>query len=343
MARLIVSRLLQLPVLLWVIYTVTFVLTWQIPGSPLEQEGRRPDPAIIEAMEAQYNLDDGWTFYGDYLQNASGIKWAMAHLGGIGSATGDTSGSASGATSGGASGGVPPSVFYFGPSLQYRDWTVNEIIARSLPVSLQLGLGAILLALLLGTTAGVLGAVNRDGPLDVATLGLALVGISLPTFVTGGVLLAVFAVWWPVLPVGGWGRPGQMILPTITLSLPFAAYIARLTRMGMIDVLSSDFIRTARAKGVSGTRLVTHHAVKVAFLPVLSFLGPAAAAALTGSFVVEKVFNVPGMGEHFVDAVRNKDIFLIMGVVLVYATLLILFNLLVDLAYAFVDPRIDAG
>jgi oligopeptide transport system permease protein len=154
------------------------------------------------------------------------------------------------------------------------------------------------------------------------------------------VALIAFSVWIPLFPVGAWGPRGAL-LPAFTLSLPFAAYIARLTRMGMIEVLGADFIRTARAKGVSETRILLKHALKNAFLPVLSYLGPATALAMTGSFVVERVFNVPGMGQHFVNAVLNKDLFLIMGVVLVYATMLILFNLIVDVLYKWVDPRME--
>jgi len=321
MTRLILTRLAQLPLLLMVIYTVTFLLAWVVPGNPLEVEGRKPPVEVQEAMQARYNLDNGWVFYWDYLAGATGVKWAAGQWSGAGD--------------------PPPAVFDLGPSLMYKDWTVNQILGDALPISLQLGAAAIALALAIGVTAGVIGAVRRGRPADWASLGIALIGISLPTFVTGSVLLLLFAILWPLVPVGGWGSPMQMILPTLTLALPFAAYIARLTRMGMIDVLSSDYVRTARAKGVPRGRVIRRHALKVAFLPVLSFLGPAAAAAMTGSFVVEKVFNVPGMGQHFVDAVLNKDLFLIMGVVLTYATLLILFNLAVDLAYSLVDPRIE--
>jgi len=313
MTRLIFWRLVQLPVLLIVIYTVTFVLAWAVPGNPLEQEGRKPPQEVVEAMKAQYNLDDPVAFYVQYL---------------IGKPT----------ETGGRVGGVIRGDF--GPSLKYKDWTVSQIVGDALPVSIQLGAAAILIALIVGVTAGVLGAVNRGKAVDHATLSVALIGISLPTFVTGSLLLMVFTLQLQWLPIG-WGSFSQLILPAVTLSLPFSAYIARLTRLGMIDVLSSDFVRTARAKGVSPPVVVIKHALKVAFLPVLSFLGPAAAAAMTGSFVVEKVFNIPGMGKYFVDAVLNKDLFLIMGVVLVYSTLLIVFNLLVDLAYSLVDPRIE--
>ncbi|MFG0314629.1 MAG: ABC transporter permease, partial [Phycisphaerales bacterium] len=208
------------------------------------------------------------------------------------------------------------------------------------PVSVALGATAMLIALAIGLTAGVIGALRPGSLADSATLLDALVGISLPNFVVGTVLLLVFPVWLGLGQVARWGSPSDAILPALTLSLPFAAYIARLTRMGMIEQLASDHIRTARAKGLSETRVVLKHALKNAFLPVLSFLGPATAGAMTGSFVVEKVFNVPGIGQHFVNAVHNKDLFLIIGVVLVYATMLILFNLLVDVLYRWVDPRI---
>ena len=313
MTRLIFWRLVQLPFLLLIIYTVTFILAWAVPGNPLEREGRKPPPEIMEKMKAAYSLDNPYRCYFEYL---------------LGKKNKDNE----------REGGVVRG--NLGPSMVYKDWDVTQIIADAFPVSLQLGLAAILLALLIGVPAGVIGAVRRDTLWDWSTLSVALVGISLPSFVVGSVLLMLFVLnlsWFPI----GWGSLGQLVLPAVTLSLPFAAYIARLTRLGMMDVLGSDFIRTARAKGLTEGRVIMKHALKVAFLPVLSFLGPAAAAAMTGSFVVEKVFNIPGMGQHFVDAVLNKDLFLIMGVVLVYATLLILFNLLVDVSYHLVDPRIE--
>ena len=315
MWQLIVRRLALLPLLLWIIYTVTFVFAWMIPGDPTQRdESRRPPKEIQDAIKAQYNLDDPVSFYVEYLADATGIGYVL---------------------------GQREHCFDLGPSLQYIDWRVSEIIREAMPVSVQLGLAAIVVALAIGVTAGVLGALRPGGALDWASLSVALVGISLPTFVTGTVLLLIFALVLRWLPVGGWAGFRTMILPTLTLSLPFAAYIARLTRMGMIDVLNSDFIRTARAKGLSERRVIMKHALKVAFLPVLSFLGPAAAAAMTGSFVVEEVFNVPGMGHFFVAAVKNGDLFLIMGVVLVYATMLIVFNLLVDITYHLIDPRIQ--
>jgi oligopeptide transport system permease protein len=218
---------------------------------------------------------------------------------------------------------------------------VNEIISASLPVSVTLGGTAILIALAIGLGAGVIGAVRPNSAADIGTLIIALVGISLPSFVIGTVLLLVFPVLLGIGKVGEWGTLRAMVLPAVTLSLPFAAYIARLTRIGMIDSLGADYIRTARAKGVSHSGILIRHALKNAFLPVLSYLGPATALAMTGSFIVERVFTVPGMGQHFVNAVQNKDLFLIIGVVMIFATMLVLFNLLVDVMYRWVDPRID--
>jgi oligopeptide transport system permease protein len=321
MLRLIASRLLQLPIILAVIFAVTFTLAWLVPGNPLESSDRRPPPEIAEAMKRQYNLDSPARFIVQYLKAVF--------------TRGD-----------------------FGPSLRYHDQRVQDIIASGLPVSATIGLFALILAVIVGLGAGVIGALRPGSPLDMGSLTLALIGVSLPTFVTGSVLLAVFAGVLAWVPIGGWDWPGwepwgemwwerlgdllaRLILPALTLGLAPAAYIARLVRLGLADVMSSDFVRTARAKGVGPGRVLFKHALKVAFLPVLSFLGPAAAVTLTGSFVVEKVFAIPGLGDHFVSAVLNKDQFLILGVVLVYSTILIVFNLIVDVAYAWVDPRIE--
>ena len=317
MTGLIVRRLLQMPIILFVIYTITFSLAWLIPGNPLENpEGRRPPQVIMQAMLEQYKLDNPWSFYWDYLGKATGVSWLL---------------------------GQHDRPFDLGPSLTHQDWTVNEILAAGLPVSITLGLLAILLACAIGLTAGIIGGIRPGSVADLVTLLIALVGISLPSFVIGTLLLVIFGVWLNIFPIGGWGRLSYTFLPALTLALPFAAYIARLTRFGMIDELATDYVRTARAKGVPQMRVVLKHALKNAFLPVLSFLGPAAAMAMTGSFVVEKVFAVPGIGTHFVNAVLSKDITLIMGVVLVYSTMLILFNLVVDVLYRWVDPRIELG
>lgn len=305
MVRFITIRLLQLPLILLVIFTVTFTLTWIIPGNPLERpEARRPPPEVEAAMKRQYNLDNPWSFARAYVRSVL--------------LRGD-----------------------LGPSLQYPDQRVSDIIRHALPVSAMIGLAALAAALILGMAAGVIGALRPGSVLDLSSLAMAVVGVSLPSFVTGSLLLVLFAGVLRWAPVGGWGGPEHLILPALTLAAGPAAYIARLIRLGLADVMSSDFIRTARAKGLSQHQALFRHAMKVAFLPVLSFLGPAAAVTMTGSFVVEKVFSVPGLGKHFVNAVLNKDQFLILGVVLTYSAILVVFNLLVDLAYAWVDPRIE--
>lgn len=317
MSGMLVRRIIQVPVIILVIYTITFLLAWMLPGNPLEQpEGRRPTQEVMDAMKEQYNLHSPGAFYVSYIERASGVAYLR---------------------------GETDVVFDLGPCLQYQDWSVNELIGGALPVSVVLGLLATCLALVIGLAAGVVGAVKPGGWADSATLLVALIGISLPSFVIGTVLLIVFAVELKWVQVAHWGSIGDLILPAITLGLPYAAYIARLTRLGMIDALESDFIRTARAKGVAESGVVLRHALKVAFLPVLSYLGPAAAYMMTGSFVVEKVFNVPGLGQHFVNSVLNKDLFVIMGVVLTYSSILVVFNLLVDLMYRWVDPRIEGA
>lgn len=335
MLGLIGRRLAQLPVILAIIYTLTLTLAWAVPGNPLENpSGRRPPEAVVEAMKRQYNLHSFPAFYISYIKSVSGVKyfsdWRSGRLEMDRKAAIDA-------------GQAPPvrRIFDFGPSLKNPDWRVNQILAGSLPVSMTLGLAAILIALVIGLGAGVAGAIRPNSLMDVSTLMVAMLGISLPSFVIGTVMVLVFPVWLGWGTIGGWGGISNMILPAITLSLPFAAYIARLTRMGMLEHLRADFIRTARAKGLPESRVLFKHALKNAFLPVLSYLGPAAAMAMTGSFVVEKVFGVPGMGQHFVNGVLNKDLFLIIGVVLVYATILILFNLAVDVLYRWVDPRIE--
>ena len=306
-------RLIQLPFILFAVYTITFLLAWQIPGNPLEKEGRRPPEEIVEQMEAQYNLDNPFAFYTEYAWDASGLGWLF----------GERSGP----------------IFNLGPSLRHENWTVNDILISQLPVSMTIGICAILLALFIGLTAGVCSAIRPRSWLDAMALGVSIIGISLPSFVIGVVLLVVFGVWLRWFPISGWGTWSHLVLPSVALSLPFAAYVAQLTRAGMIEQLRSDHIRTSRAMGLPERTVVLKHALKNAFLPVLSYLGPATAAAMTGSFVVEKVFAIPGIGVHFVDAVLGKDITVLMGIVLVYSTLLVLFNLFVDVMYRFFDPR----
>lgn len=324
-ARLILRRLLQLPLVLLAVYTLTLALAWGVPGNPLDAgEGRRPSPEVERAMRAQYRLDSFGSFYLSYLESATGVAWIREQR------------------PANRRPDAPASRPFFdlGPSLQYRDRRVNDLIADALPVSMTLGAAAVLLALLIGLAAGLAGALRPGTWLDHASLGLALLGVSLPGFVVGSVLLLVFSLWLGWFAVGAWQGAADLVLPAFTLSLPIAAYIARLTRLRLIEALASDYVRTARATGHPERVVVLRHALRNALLPVLGYLGPATAGAMTGSFVVEQVFSVPGMGQHFVNAVRNKDLFLIIGVVLVYSTLLVVFNLIVDVLYLWADPRI---
>lgn len=230
----------------------------------------------------------------------------------------------------------------FGPSYRYRDYTVDELIASAFPLSLKLGALAMALALVLGITAGTAAALRQDSLLDRIVMAFSMTGISIPVFVVAPVLVLLFAVELQWLPAG-WSSSsgaGRYLLPVITLALPQIAYIARLTRASMIDVLASDFVRTARAQGLGTMTVVRVHALKPAMLPVLSYLGPAVAAILTGSVVVEEVFGIPGLGQFFVRGALNRDYTLVLGIVVFYATLIVLFNLLVDILYGLIDPRV---
>ena len=315
MLSLFLRRLALIPPLLLAMYTITFALAWLIPGNPLDNpEGRRPPPEVVEAMKKQYRLDDPVAFYFEYLGKASGVSWVL---------------------------GKSPQPFDLGPSLRQPDWTVNEILRDALPVSVTLGCAAMLLALMIGLTAGVLSGLRPGGVVDSTGQMFAMVGVSVPSFVIGALLLLIFSAKLGWFPVGGWGRVSNIVLPAIALSMPFAAVISRLVRVGMIEQMSAEYARTARAKGLSRGQVAVRHVLKNAFLPVLSWLGPATAMALTGSFVVEKVFAVPGLGRHFVDAVLGKDITLVMGITLTYGLVVALLNLSVDMLYSWIDPRIQ--
>jgi len=305
MIRRIAHRAIGGAVTLLCIYALTFLMVVTIPGNPLQSGDRRLPRETEMALRARYHLDDNWRFFWDYLAGAVRLD--------------------------------------FGPSFSYADWTCGQIVASALPVSMVVGGMAILIALAVGVPLGVLAAVRRGRPTDTAVLAFVLAGISVPAFVAGSFLLIAFAVYLQWFPIGGWGTWRHLPLPAITLSIPFAAYIARLTRAGMLDALGSDFIRTAVAKGAPPRVVIWRHAFKPAFLPVLSYLGPAAAQAMTGSFVVEKVFGVPGLGQHFVNAALNRDIGLILAIVLAFSAILIAFNASVDALYTWLDPRISAA
>ncbi len=303
MFRFIAARLIQYPLVLAVIYLLTFALVWVAPGSPFENERKLPEDVKVR-LKKDFHAEHWYTFLAYYPRRLI--------------TTGD-----------------------FGPSLEYHEWSVNDVISTSLPVSITLGLLAMVIAAFAGVIIGTLAAVRRGGMFDLFSLVIALVGISLPSFVTAGLLLIAFCVRLRWFSIGGWRTLGDLAMPALALSLAPMAYIARLTRVAMLDTLGSDYVRTARAKGLSRGAVIWKHCLRNAFLPVLSFLGPAAAATLTGSFVVEQVFNIPGFGQHFVNSVKNRDQTLILGTVMVYSAFLLTLNLLVDLCYAVVDPRID--
>ncbi len=303
MTRMLTRRILAGIVTIACIYALTFIMVVSIPGNPFQQGQHRLSADVEAAMRARYHMDNNWLYFWEFLRGAVRLD--------------------------------------FGPTFTYADWTCNQIIAASLPISMAIGLAAMLIALVVGVPIGVLGAVRRNSWLDLSATTLILTGISLPTFVTGSALLIVVGVKLQLAPVGGWGTFAHLPLPAVALSLPFMAYIARLTRAGMIDALGADYVRTAIAKGTSRQRVIWRHALPVAMLPVLSFLGPATAQAVTGSFVVEKVFGIPGMGQHFVNAALNRDPGLLLGAVLVFSTLLVAFNIVVDLLYKALDPRIS--
>jgi len=229
-----------------------------------------------------------------------------------------------------------------GPSFRYRDYTVAELIGTGFPLSLRIGLLAIVLALLVGISSGTVAALRQGSMLDRVVMSFAMTGISIPVFVVAPVLVLLLAVKLQWLPAGWSGASGaaKYILPVITLALPQIAYIARLSRASMIDVLGQDFIRTARAQGLGTKAIIRVHALKPAMLPVLSYMGPAIAAILTGSVVVEEVFGIPGLGQFFVRGALNRDYTLVLGIVIFYATLIIVLNLIVDILYGVIDPRV---
>ena len=300
----VLRRLLgAIPTLVLVI-ALSFLLTRLAPGGPFDEEQALP-PEIRANLEAAYGLDE-----------PAAVQFAR-YLRGL--LHGD-----------------------FGPSFKFRDFTVGELIADGLPVSLGLGAGAMLLALAFGIPAGVLAALSRRGLADRLVMAFAVAGISIPVFVVAPLLTLVFGLWLGWLPVAGWvpGRPSDMVLPVVALALPVIAYVARLTRGSLLEVLRAPWIRAARARGLAERAVILRHALPAALLPVVSYTGPAAAAVLAGSLVVETYFGLPGMGRHLVQGALNRDYTLVMGMVIVYAALMIAFNLLADLAYAALDPRI---
>ena len=303
MLRFAFNRLLQaIPVLLIVI-SATFFLVHSAPGGPFSADKAVP-PEVIRALEAQYNLDQPlWQQYVSYLGDVL---------------RGD-----------------------LGPSFKYSGRTVNELIAAGLPATAELAMYAMLVALIIGISAGVLAAMRPNTMQDYLPMSAAMLGLCMPSFLLGPILVLVFGIHLEWLPVSGWGDiPGDKILPAITLGTGYAAYIARLSRGGMLEVLSQDYIRTARAKGLSEPLIIFKHALRGGLIPVVAFLGPAFAGLLGGSFVVETIFQIPGLGRFYVQAAFNRDYTMILGMTVFFATLIIVFNLISDMLALWLNPKL---
>ncbi len=302
MFRFIARRLLEtIPVLL-VIITATFFMIRFVPGGPFTAE-KAVTPEILRNLEAHYGLDQ--PLHRQY----------FSYLGDL--VRGD-----------------------LGPSFKYANRTVNEIIFDKLPVSLELGAWSLLVALCLGLPLGTIAAIKRNSFLDYLCSGFGMVGICIPTFVMGPLLALLFGIHLQWVNVSGWYGPADRILPALTLGFVYAAYVARLTRGGMLEVLNQDFIRTARSKGASEFRVIFRHALRGGLLPIVSFLGPAIAGILTGSFVIETIFQIPGLGREFVQSAFNRDYTLVLGTVILYATLIIFLNLVVDVVQVWLNPKL---
>ncbi len=295
--------LIAIPTLV-IITTAAFFLMRAAPGGPFDAEADL-EPEVLENIRAAYDLDK--PLVTQYRLYVAGLV------------RGD-----------------------FGPSLVYKDFSVSELVAIGLPVSLKLGAAAIAIALLIGGLGGIVAALRQNRALDHLVMGMAMTGIAVPSFVTAPILALVFGLYLKLLPVAGWndGALPNMVLPVVALALPQIAIIARLMRGGMLEVLRSNFVRTARAKGLRESRVVLRHVLPTAAVPLVGYLGPALAGIMTGSLVVELIFNLPGVGRYFVQGALNRDYPLVMGIVVIYAAAIILLNLLSDLAYAALDPRV---
>jgi len=296
------KRMFHTILAIWIVITITFIFMHAIPGGPFQRE--KAIPATIKAnIEARYKLDQPlYLQYVDYLGNV---------------VRGD-----------------------LGPSFKYRGQTVNGIIAERFPVSFQLGLLTFTIAIVVGIGAGIIASIYQGRLPDYLTMFFSTIGISVPSFILGTLLMYFLSFRWGLLPAAMWGTPKHMIMPAIALAGLPTAFIARLTRSSMLDVLNQDYMRTALAKGLPRWRIIWIHAVKNAIIPVITYAGPLLAYVLTGSFIVENIFAIPGLGKHFVTSIYNRDYTVILGLTIFYSIILIVLNMLVDLAYTLVDPRI---
>ena len=301
MAKFILGRILQAIPTLLIIAALTFFMTRMAPGGPFDSEKPIPEE-IKERIEAHYGLDKPLH------------EQFFLYIGNL--LQGD-----------------------LGPSFKYVGWEVSELIAQAFPVSAQLGLFSLAIALALGLPAGIVAALRKNSPWDYVPMSLAMLGICLPTFVLGPALILLFSTQLGWFSPMGWYSMSDIVLPSLTLGLFYAAYIARLTRAGMLETLSQDYVRTARAKGASPSQMVLKHALRGGLLPVVTFLGPAFAGLISGSFIIETIFFIPGLGRFFVTAAFNRDYTMVLGTVLFYATLIILLNLVVDVIQAALDPK----
>ena len=301
MGRYLLRRLGGSILVIWVIITITFMLMHAIPGGPFTGEKKLP-PQVLASIEEKYHLNDPlWKQYGDYMVS-------IGH-------------------------------FDLGPSFKYEGRSVNEIISESFPVSAQLGLVALVVALIGGIGAGAVSAIKPNSWVDYAiTIGSTL-GISVPIFIIGALLVYWLGFVWTIFPVALWKGPSYMVLPVLTLAAQPMAFIARLTRSGLLDVYDQEYIKTARAKGLSPMIILFRHALGNALLPVITYIGPLAAAMLTGSFVVETIFAIPGLGQYFVTSIYNRDYTVILGITIFYSALVVGLNLLVVCIYPLIDPR----
>nr|WP_211201403.1 ABC transporter permease [Bacillus sp. NTK071] len=298
----VLSRLFAMVITLWIIVTITFFLMHAVPGSPFNQE-RNTSEAVQQNLEAHYHLNEPV-----FIQYVIYIK-SLATLD-------------------------------FGPSIKQSSTSVNEMIGRGFPVSAELGITSLLFAVISGVILGILAALKHNGAIDYIAMTFAVIGISVPNFIMATLLIQQLAVTWEIFPVATWATPLHMILPSIALATGPMAIIARLTRSSMIEVLNQDYILTARAKGMTTFQIVTKHAMRNALLPVITILGTLVAGVLTGSFVIEKIFAIPGMGKYFINGINDRDYPVIMGTTVFYSAFLILMLFIVDIAYGILDPRI---